>query len=197
MIIIYSKTKNVKDLQQKYAKDVECYLEKSGRKCSLCAGRVKKMGKYKRGLYIGKTIRVLYIQRIVCLKCTVSQALLPCYILPQAKYSTSIKSSALEMYIAGYSQEYIAEKTQVDRRTVNKWIARFLAHSKPIQKWAGKKLATVKNAANEWLSGIKNKGRKYVKWLLGLLEKAKKEENIFWELDFWAYLNLHSSQIFG
>lgn len=197
MIIIYSKTKNVKGLQKKYEKHVECYLDKSDRKCPLCAGRVKKMGKYKRRLYIGKTIIVLYIQRIVCLKCKVSQALLPCYILPQARYSTSTKSLALEMYIAGYSQEYIAEKTQVDRRTISKWIARFLAYSKPIQKWVGKKMATVKNLASDWLPGIKNKGRKYIKWLLGLVKKVKKGENIFLELDFWAYLNLHSSQIFG
>ena len=110
--------------------DVDAYIE-HGREleaprppCPLCSGPTGRWSGYERHLRDGRD-RLIWIPRVRCGVCGVTQALLPWFVLAWRWDVVEVIGSALEMAAEGWGHRRIARVIGRPETTVREWCRRF------------------------------------------------------------------------
>ena len=110
--------------------DVDAYVER-GRElevprppCPLCAGPTGRWSGYERHLR-GERDRLIWIPRVRCGSCAVTQALLPWFVLARRWDAVEVIGRALELVAEGWGHRRIARVLGRPETTVREWCRRF------------------------------------------------------------------------
>ncbi|OPY57080.1 MAG: hypothetical protein A4E55_01844 [Pelotomaculum sp. PtaU1.Bin035] len=123
MIIAYL-GRNVKD----YRENILRYLEDLALTCPKCGSRTVFHATYERHVHIDEIVEWLTIQRVICIKCSGTHAVIPDFIRPYKHYSTGDSEMSLRDVDDGIPVERV--ETTASISTLRRWIAEFREKSR-------------------------------------------------------------------
>ncbi|WP_010249528.1 DUF6431 domain-containing protein, partial [Acetivibrio cellulolyticus] len=118
MIIAYI-GRNVKD----YRKNFLLYLEKTKFFCPVCGNNTEFHDRYDRHVHIDDKIEWIVIQRVICVGCGKTHAILPDFIRPYKHYSTADIEFVLRDVEEGTTYEQVEATASIS--TVKRWFKEF------------------------------------------------------------------------
>lgn len=178
MIIAYL-GRNVKD----YRKNFLRYLEKLEFLCPVCGSNTAFHDCYDRHIHIDEKIEWISIQRIKCLGCSRTHAVLPDFIRPYKHYSACDAEMVLRDHEEGIPAEQI--ETAASISTVIRWIKEFKYKG---QQMAGALRSLLFRYTGRFVSELKLASRKTfdnMEQLLQALPQIESSNLIIGETNIW------------
>jgi hypothetical protein len=167
MIIAYL-GRNVKDYRENFLR----YLEKLEFLCPVCGGNTVLHDCYDRHVHIDEKIEWIVIQRVICVGCGKTHAVLPDFIRPYKHYSAADIEFALRDIEDGTTCEQV--ETAASISTVKRWSREF---GQLGSQAAGALRALLHNIFDKTINEIKFTGLKILKTLEYILDNFPEIES--------------------
>ncbi len=185
MLSINVKVSSVKTLNESYLQAAKTWVGY----CSVCQRRYQLYGSY--GRKMPKTFGPTAIQRVYCVNCKKSHALLPCFIIPYSRVLAEVKEAAVAgLCFSKHTIEELAELLGIEPTTLARWWRVFKNKSNTLLKTLVNMLADTYAPSSDWLCGdfttMRGRGRK----ILQLIGRCRATYSPCFELCNFAWINL-------
>ncbi len=185
MISINVRSGSVKRLKQSYYEAAACWRGS----CPFCQRPYHHHSSYTR-----KTPHLLApfsIQRVYCINCGTSHALLPCFIIPFARVLDVVREAAITGICHNlYTMEELAEFLEVDPTTIARWWKIFRAKAGAMLEALSKKLAQSSQLAH-WAGGNLDTWHERGRKILELIGRCRATFHPRFMFCGFAWLNFH------
>lgn len=184
MISINVKGESVNTLKKSYYRTADNW---SGF-CDICKRLFQHFGSYPR-----ETPRLFgpfYIQRVYCVNCKKSHALLPCFIIPYAQHLDVVREAAIvAICFDTHTIEELAELLDVDPVTIARWWRIFRTKAGVMTMALAEKLANSPQLS-DWVSGTFGTWPRRTRKILELIGRCRATFSSGFKFCGFAWVNI-------